>query len=276
MSKYQQIINSANHLDWYDWQELWRRRELLAVLVKRDLKVRYKNTTLGVVWVVLQPLLSTIIFTFVFARLLQTGAANQNNYLISTFIGFTFWQFFSGSLNQAASSIYEQIGIVKKIYFPRLYLPLTVVLRSFFDFCIGSIFLALLMLVTHTPFTGLGFFTFWLVAFTLVIFTSGCSFIFSALNARFRDFRHLTTFILQIWLYATPVFYPASFLENTPLAFLNFCNPLAQFLQLVRQAVFENTFSLPTFALLFFSSLLIWYFGFWLFKKMETIIVDWT
>lgn len=273
--QYQQHLTSSQHLTKHDWGELWQRRELLTVLVKRDLQVRYKNTTLGVLWVILQPLLATVIFTLIFARLLKFGV-NQDNYLVSTFIGFIFWQFFSGSLSQAATTIYEQISLVKKIYFPRLYLPLTVVLRAFFDFGISALLLLAVIFFTHSSFHFLGLLAFFLVALVFLIFTSGLSFIFAAFNARYRDFRHLTPFILQLWFYATPVFYPASLLTETPLAWLNLINPIAQGLELVRQAVFQNVFSWPTFFFLFFTSLLFWCFGFWIFKKMETTIVDWT
>lgn len=276
MRHYQQKITSSNHLNKNDWQELWQRRELLGVLVRRDLQVRYKNTTLGVVWVILQPLLSTLIFTLIFARLLKNSLGAGDNYLISTFIGFIFWQFFSGSLTQAAGSIYEQIGMVKKIYFPRLYLPLTIICRAFFDLLVATLLLVVLMFITHTPFSLVGVATFVLVALALFLFTSGLSFIFAGLNARFRDFRHLTPFVLQLWLYATPVFYPISLLANSPLAWVNHINPLTQLLELVRAATFSHTFSWQIYLFWLFLSLLTWYLGFWLFKKMETIIVDWT
>lgn len=273
--RYQQHLTSSKNLTWSDWRELWLRRELLTVLVRRDLQVRYKNTTLGVLWVILQPLLSTVIFTLIFARLLKFGN-NQDNYLVSTFIGFIFWQFFSGSLSQAATTIYEQISMVKKIYFPRLYLPLTVVLRAFFDFGVSALLLIVVIFFTHSQFQLLGIFAFILVALIFLIFTSGLSFIFAALNARYRDFRHLTPFILQLWFYATPVFYPANLLAATPLAWLNQLNPIAQGLQLVRNAIFQNVISWSNLSVLFVASIFCWGFGFWIFKKMETTIVDWT
>lgn len=273
--RYQQHLTSSKNLTWSDWRELWLRRELLTVLVRRDLQVRYKNTTLGVLWVILQPLLSTVIFTLIFARLLKFGN-NQDNYLVSTFIGFIFWQFFSGSLSQAATTIYEQISMVKKIYFPRLYLPLTVVLRAFFDFGVSALLLVAAIFFTHSQFQLLGMLAFILVALVFLIFTSGLSFIFAAFNARYRDFRHLTPFILQLWFYATPVFYPANLLAATPLAWLNQLNPIAQGLQLVRNAIFQNVISWSNLSVLFVASIFCWGFGFWIFKKMETTIVDWT
>ena len=273
--RYQQHLTSSKNLTWGDWRELWLRRELLAVLVRRDLQVRYKNTTLGVLWVILQPLLSTVIFTLIFARLLKFGN-NQDNYLVSTFTGFIFWQFFSGSLSQAATTIYEQISMVKKIYFPRLYLPLTVVLRAFFDFGVSALLLIAVIFFTHSQFQLLGLLAFILVALVFLIFTSGLSFIFAAFNARYRDFRHLTPFILQLWFYATPIFYPANLLTSTPLAWLNQLNPIAQGLQLVRNAIFQNVISWSNLCVLFIVSIFCWGFGFWIFKKMETTIVDWT
>ncbi len=272
---YQQTLTAATTLTKQDWLELWRRRELLFVLVRRDLQVRYKNTALGILWVILQPLLASLIFTFIFSQVLRFGT-DQPNYLVSTFLGFALWQFFSTSLTQAAGSVYEQIAIVKKIYFPRVYLPLTIIIRAFFDFCISFLLLLVLMLTQGVSFTAASLFFFLTTALVLAVFTSGLSFIFASLNARFRDFRHLTPFIVQIWFYATPVFYPASLLQNTPLAFLNYLNPLALILDAIRQAIFSHSYAWGTLAIFFLLSLLLFLLGFYIFKKMETLVVDWT
>lgn len=274
MRKNQQKITAEQSLTLDDWQELWQRRELLWVLVRRDLQVRYKNTTLGVFWVVLQPLLAALLFTLIFAKVLHFDHG-EANYLVSTFLGFMFWQFFSGSLTTGAQTIYEQIVMVKKIYFPRLYLPLTVVLRSLFDFFVSSCLLVVIMLWQNAAFSLNGLIGFCLTIICLTIFTSGCSFIFASFNARYRDFRHLTPFVIQIWFYATPVFYPASLLSGN-LAWLGQVNPLAQFLRLARAAIFENQVFYNDFAWLFLVSVVIWLSGVLLFKKMETEIVDWT
>ncbi len=273
-ANYKQVIKADTGINVADWQELWKKRELLWVLVRRDLRVRYKNTFLGIFWIILPPLLNTLIFVLVFSSGLKLGNLGEN-YLVSTLIGFIFWQFFSGSLASAAGSVHEQIALVKKIYFPRLYLPLTIIFRSLFDFLLATFFLLIIVVSQQIPLTFLSLAVFFLVLFTLTIFTSGLSFIFASLHALYRDFRHLIPFILQVWLYITPVFYPASFLQGK-FSWLLKINPLANFLQLVRQAVFTQNFSWSNYLFWFFLSLGVWIFGFFIFKKMETEIVDWT
>lgn len=274
MNKYHKIIQAENGIASNDWRELWQRRELLRVLVRRDLQVRYKNTALGVLWVILQPLLATLIFTLVFAKVLRFGGSGDN-YLISTMIGFVFWQFFSGSLQAATASIYEQIALVKKIYFPRLYLPLTIILRGLFDFSISAILLLLMIIFNKISLSVIGLTAFILVTLAMTIFTSGLSFIFASLNARYRDFRHLAPFVVQLWLYATPVFYPPEILTGKLAALLQI-NPVAVFLNLVRQAVFTQNFAWPVYLIWLLISIVVWWIGFLVFKKMETEIVDWT
>ena len=274
MRKNQQKITADQGITADDWQELWQRRELLWVLVRRDLQVRYKNTALGVLWVVLQPLLAAGIFTLIFAKILAFGNG-ETNYLVYTFLGFMFWQFFSSSLTIGAQTIYEQIAMVKKIYFPRLYLPLTIVCRNLFDFFVSGGLLVIIMLWQEVRFSWIGLVGFFLTILILTIFTSGCSFILASLNARYRDFRHLTPFILQIWFYATPVFYPESLLSGN-LAWIGKVNLVAQFLHLVRAAIFEQQLNYASFGWLFLLSSGVFLLGVWLFKKMETAIVDWT
>jgi lipopolysaccharide transport system permease protein len=267
-------ITPKQHFFDFDLPELWERRALLLTLVGRDLQVRYRNTVLGVAWAILQPALATLIFTLIFTTVFNFRSDEGENYLVYTLLGFIFWQFFSGGVTQAAGSVYEQIAMVKKIYFPRLFLPLTVIVRSLFDMLVASVFLLGAMLYTKTPITGVAVLGFGLTSLILFIFASGVSFLFSSLNARYRDLRHLIPFVLQIWFYATPVFYAASLLEGN-LIWLLRLNPVAQALLVSRQAVFAGVIDPLQVGGLLLVALLVLIFGIGVFKSLETEMVDW-
>jgi lipopolysaccharide transport system permease protein len=272
-SGYKKITPKRHFFD-FDLPELWERRALLLALVSRDIQVRYRNTFLGVAWAILQPVLATLIFTLIFTTVFNFDSDGEGNYLVYTLIGFIFWQFFSGGVAQAAISVYEQIGMVKKIYFPRLFLPLTVIIRSLFDLLVASIFLIGAMVFTQTPITAVGALGFILTMMIFFIFASGVSFIFSSLNARYRDFRHLIPFVIQIWFYATPVFYATTLLAGR-LEWLLTLNPVAQALILARQAIFAGVIDWPQVGGLFLVSLLVLILGMGIFKNLETEMVDW-
>jgi lipopolysaccharide transport system permease protein len=272
-TRYKKITPQQHFFD-FGVAEMWRQRQLLATLVARDLQVRYKNTVLGIVWVVLQPVLATAIFTLIFANIFKL-VAGGDNYLVYTFLGFIFWQFFSNSVTQASTSIYEQINIVRKIYFPRLFLPLTVVVRGIFDFFVVALILIGLMFYYQLAITPISVLGVGLTILLLTIFTSGISFIFSILNARYRDFRHLIPFVIQIWFYATPVFYDTSLLQGK-LSLLITINPITQLLIFVREAIFYQTISLPRFFILLIISLVILILSVGIFKSLETEMVDCT
>lgn len=256
----------------FNWAELWHNRHLLLTLIKRDLQVRYKNTTLGILWVVLQPLLSAGIFTVIFANILNFGNGDHN-YLVYTLIGFVFWQFFSGSVVTSSTSVYEQIAMVKKIYFPRLYLPLTIIGRGSFDWLIATALLVLTMIFTGAKLTLVGLIGYLLTMIILIIFTTGISFFVAALNARYRDFRHLIPFVIQLWFYATPVFYPTSLLSGK-LTGLLLINPVAQLLSCARGAIFDGQLLWSNFGWLTLISIAVLLVSMGSFKKLETSIVD--
>lgn len=267
-----QVITPRRHFFDFQLRQCWEWRQLLWALVTRDLQVRYKNTFLGVAWVIIQPLLSTLIFTLIFTKLMKFANSN-NNYLIYTLIGFIFWQFCYNSLSAASISVYEQIGMVRKIYFPRIFLPLTVVLRCLVDLFVTLIVLLAAIYWQHLHLTPTAVLGFALAVFTLTIFIASMSFLFAAFNARWRDFRLLLPFILQIWFYATPVFYQSELLADN-LAWLIYANPLTHFLIFARTAILEGELLWEWWwpSLLISSLLLIINTG--IFKRLETQIVD--
>lgn len=187
---------------------VWEYRELLFFLAWRDVRVRYKQTALGVMWVVLQPLLSTVVFTLIFGSLLKvpSGGAPYALYALTALVP---WHYFSGALSRVGTGLVSSANLITKVYFPRLIIPLSGVVSTLVDFAVGFAVLGVLVLVYRVPVT-LGVLC--LPAFLLlaIITALGFGLWFSALNVRYRDVNYLIPFLLQVWMYATPVVFGAT------------------------------------------------------------------
>lgn len=185
--------------------ELWRYRELLYFFIWRDLKVRYKQTILGAAWAVLQPFLTMVVFSIFFGRL--AGMASDDlPYAISAYTALVPWTFFANGLTQASNSIVSNAAMVKKTYFPRLTLPVATVLAGLVDFALAfSILLVMMPFYRILPTVNIV----WLpLLLLLALLTAlGTSLWFAALNVRFRDVRYVVPFLVQFWLFVTPVAY---------------------------------------------------------------------
>jgi lipopolysaccharide transport system permease protein len=268
------IINSQRRWWQLDLGELWSYHELLWTLIVRDLKVRYKQTWLGIGWAILQPLLAAGIFTIFFSGILGNKLADDGvNYGAFVLCGFVFWNFFANALTTASGSVVEQVGLIKKIYFPRLFLPLTVIGRCLFDFAISFLCLIIVLLITHTTFyiTGLLFSLLCLLILTILV--TGLSSFFGALNVRYRDVKHVLPFLVQIGLYLSPVFYSGNILP-TNLQWLMDLNPLAVIFNLIRGGLFTQTFDWCLLLNIALVSILICYLGLVFFKHTERDFAD--
>lgn len=205
-------------------RELWGARELVLILAMRNVKVRYKQTTLGAAWAVLQPLTGVAIFTVVMRRVAHVSSEGIP-YPAFAFAGLIQWTYFTNGANQSADSLAAYRDLVTKVYFPRLLAPIAAVLPGLIDFGISLVALAVLMVVLGVaPSAAIIFLPLWLIA--LVVVTSGVGIGLSALNARYRDVRNALSFLLQIGLFATPVVYPSTLVHGA-LRTLLYLNPLA-------------------------------------------------
>lgn len=214
--------------------ELWAYRELLAVLVLRDIKVRYKQTLLGAAWVLIRPLASMIIFTLVFGELAKIPSDGYP-YAIFVFSALIPWNFFSGAVSAAGNSLIGSAGLIGKVYFPRLIIPIAAVGGGLVDLAISVAFLLAMI-----PFFGLGLSPNLLAAplllLAILLAAIGVGTLFSALIVAYRDFGGVLAFALQIWMYATPVVYPASMIPEKWRWILHF-NPLAALIEGFRSAL---------------------------------------
>ncbi len=204
------IIEPPRRAVQLDLAELWSYRELLWTLAIRDIKVRYKQTEFGAAWAIIQPVFTMIVFSIVFGRLAGFASETQGvPYPIFTYVAVLPWIFFSGSVTAASGSLVDSSNLITKVYFPRLVIPLSTIASGLLDFAVASVVL-------------IGMFIYYRMAFTvtmlaapllviLVAFAAmGVSMWLGALNVKYRDIRYVIPFLMQVWMYLTPIAYPAS------------------------------------------------------------------
>lgn len=205
-------------------RELWRYRELLYFLVWRDIKVRYKQTVLGASWAVIQPFMTMVVFSIFFGGM---GGMESDNipYPIFSYAALVPWYFFSNGVTKSANSLVGGANMLKKVYFPRLAMPIASVLSGAVDFVLSFIVLLAMMVFYGTYPTGHVVWLPFLLLLTLIT-SLGVGFWLSALNVQFRDVRHTVGFLTQFWLFATPIAYSSSMLDE-PWRTLYAINPMA-------------------------------------------------
>jgi lipopolysaccharide transport system permease protein len=188
-------------------RELWQYRELLYFLTLRDIKVRYKQTALGIVWVILQPMAMLVVFTLIFGRLAKMPSEGLE-YPLFAIAALLPWQVFSRGLGEASTSLLADQRVITRVYFPRIMVPTATILSALVDFAVACILLIGMMIFYKVVPTSN---VVWLPAFIALMFTTalGVSFWLSALNLEFRDVRYVLPFLTQFWLFLTPVVYPS-------------------------------------------------------------------
>lgn len=251
--------------------DLWAHRELLYFLTWRDVKIRYKQTAIGVAWAILQPVLTTAVFTILFSRLasFDTGSIPYPLFALS---GLMIWLFVHTSISMASNSFVNNTNLVTKVYFPRLIVPVAATLASFFDLIFTLAILIILMIFFATPVTSQIVLA---PLFLFLAFVQAVSLgtLFSALNVRFRDVKFALPFLLQVWMIASPIFYPSSILPEKWRLFFAI-NPLTGILEGFRSALFGTGFDWPVIAVSCASLLILMLFSLFVFKRMEDDFAD--
>jgi lipopolysaccharide transport system permease protein len=267
-----QLIIEPSHGFALKLYELWEYRELLYFLVWRDIKVRYKQTVLGVAWVVLQPLIATLIFTVVFGQLAKVPSGNLP-YPLFAFAALLPWNYFAGALNRSGTSLVNNANLITKIYFPRLIIPLAGVINGLVDFGISLSLLVFLMayygVVPNAAILLLPVFMLMAVGMAL-----GVSLWLAALGVQYRDVNYLLPFVVQVWMYATPVVYPASLFPERWRPWLGL-NPMAGVVEGFRWAL-TGSGEAPGLMLLVSAAiiLLLLVSGLLFFRKTERTFAD--
>jgi lipopolysaccharide transport system permease protein len=234
------IIRPSRGLSALQLGAIWQYRELLYFLIWRDIKVRYKQTVLGIAWIVLQPVVSMVVFTMLFGGLLKVPS-NGIPYPIFAYAALLPWQYFAGSLTRSSTNLVDSAQIVTKVYFPRLLLPIGGTLAGLVDFAIAFVVLAALMLYYGIQPTAAVVLLPGLILLAMVT-ALGFAFWFSALNVRYRDVKYAVPFLVQIWMYLTPVIYGSSLVPER-YRFLLALNPMTAVVEGFRWALLGSTMS---------------------------------
>jgi lipopolysaccharide transport system permease protein len=272
-SKPELIIEAGRSEEQY-WKDLWRYRELFYFLAWRDILVRYKQTAIGMLWALIRPFLTMIVFSVIFGTLAKLPSEGGAPYPILVFAALLPWQFFSNALSECSSSLISNANLISKIYFPRLIVPASSVIVSFVDFLVSAmILLGLMAWYNFVPtWRILSLPLFISIAFAASL---GVGLWLAALNVEYRDFRYIVPFIVQFGLYISPVGFSSSIVPEQ-WRLLYYLNPMVGVIDGFRWAILGGesklywtgfTLSLGLVALLLVS-------GIWYFRKMERTFAD--
>ena len=259
------------------WKDIWHYRELFYILSWRDIKVRYKQTVVGAAWGVIRPLLTMVIFTFVFGKLGKLEQENTNvPYPILVFAGLLPWQFFSSALSEASNSLVGNSNLITKVYFPRIIIPASSIIVNLVDLGITFLLLITVMLVfRYMPPVQIICLPFFVILAFLISFGTGLY--ITALNVKFRDFRYIIPFIVQLGIYVTPVGYSSSVIaerysENA--RFWYSLNPMVGVIDGFRWCITGEPIYWPGFIMSIGVTMLFLWIGIGYFRKTEKSFAD--
>ena len=252
--------------------ELWRYRELLYFMVWRDLKVRYKQTLLGLAWAVIQPLMTTLIFFLLFGKLAKMPSEGFP-YPLFTYLGMMAWTYFAGSMTYASNSLVNNSALISKVYFPRLILPISGVFSLLPDFIIASaVGIGMMFYFNITPTWSI---LLWpVLTIPMILVVLGISLILSALNVRYRDIKYVIPFLIQSWLFMTPVIYPTSIIPER-FRFLILLNPMTGIIDAFRATALPGKeLEIIPLGISLGIGLLVFFIGLTIFNRAEREFAD--
>lgn len=255
-----------------DLRELLHYKDLLILLSLRGIKTKYAQSVLGVGWAIIQPVMTTLVFTLVFGRLAKVSS-DGTPYFLFSLVGMVPWTYFSGTLTESSNSLIANANLISKVYFPRIVLPLSAAISKALDFAIGLILMVVFLLIyKYSPDWHIVFFP--ALVLILILCSLGLGLILSSMAVQYRDVKHAMTFSVQLLLYAAPVVYPAS---NVPAKYqlIYALNPMVGVIEGFR-AIFLHTQIFPMQWVVqgFAVSLALFVYGCFYFRKMERKFAD--
>lgn len=254
-----------------DLKEFWAYRELLYFLTLRDIKIRYKQTALGVAWAVLQPVLTTIVFSILFSTVPRFNSPSIP-YPLFALSGLIVWLFVQTSITMASIAFISNTNLVTKVYFPRLILPIAAAFAGLFDLLFSlAILVGLMGYYASIPGWQIALAPLFIVL--AIVITIALGTLFSALNVRFRDVKYALPFLLQVWMIASPVFYPMEIVPEKWRIFYAL-NPMTGILDGFRSALFGTPFNWPLIGISTASVVVVTLFSLFVFKRMEDDFAD--
>jgi lipopolysaccharide transport system permease protein len=256
----------------FDLKEIWKYRELFYFLTKRDIKVRYKQTVLGGLWAIIQPFFTMVVFTLFFGKLAKVPS-DGIPYPIFVYAGLLPWTYFANALTASGNSLVGSANLITKVYFPRLIIPASASLAGLLDFFIAMLVLGALMIYYHFL-PGIGILLFPILLGLTFLCAVGVGLWLSALNVEYRDIRYAIPFLIQIWMFVSPVIYPVSILEEK-YQWLLALNPMGGLINTYRASLLGH--QAIDWQLLYISTLIIallFISGLFYFKRMEKTFAD--
>jgi lipopolysaccharide transport system permease protein len=265
------LIESEEKGVQFAFHDLWAYRELLYFLTWRDIKVRYKQTALGAAWAIIQPLLTMFLFTLIFNRLagLETGSTP---YPLFAYAGLLIWMFFSNAVTNSTNSLINNTNLITKVYFPRAFIPAAAVSAGLVDFAIAAcILVGLLIYYGIAPTWGVALLPLFLLLAVLLALAVGM--LISALTVKYRDLRHALPFMIQFWMFASPVIYPSAQVPGR-WRYLIALNPLTGIIEGFRVALVGGAFDPAATALAVVMTLALLAFSYYHFRRIEETFAD--
>jgi len=253
--------------------EVWRYRELLYIFAWRDVKVKYKQTILGIAWAIFQPFITMVVFSIFFGSFAKIPSENIP-YPIFVYTGLLLWNYFSISLTSASECLIANEGIIKKVYFPRLLLPFATTVTPAIDFLFALLILFALMIYYHFTPTVIGVILIPVLLLISFLGAAGLGLLLSALNAKFRDVRYVLPFMIQTLLFVTPVIYPVSIIP-AKFQWLMYLNPMTGVITTARASLLKT--EAINFQILLYSflvSIIFLLIGIFYFRKTERFLAD--
>lgn len=256
-------------------KELIQYRELFYFFTWRDVKVKYKQATLGVLWAILQPLIMMVMFTLIFSKALHVKTDNDIPYPVFAISGLLIWNIFSNGLLTSANSMVNNANIIKKIYFPRLVIPMSAILTVLVDFVFALIIYTVILIYYHQSVDVLKLLVYLPLSILITVITTfGVGTFLAALNVKYRDFQYVIPFMIQFLLFANPVLYSAKAFTNPTINWVMRCNPIASAIQLSRSIFANAAVDWVGVALSSFVALLLLLIGIYTFRKTEAYFAD--
>lgn len=265
------VIEPKHFIASLDLRSLWEYNELFYFLALRDIKIRYKQTLLGIAWVLLQPIITTVIFTTIFLRL-GTSQNLSVPYPLFAFSGFTLWIFINSAISNSSNSLINHSNLITKVYFPRLVIPLSSVGATLVDLGFGLISLIIAMFIYGVSPT-------WQIIFVpllivpVIFLALGVGIITAALNVKYRDVKYILPFVLQIFFFMSPIFYSLSMLPEGSVGIWKL-NPVTGFVENFRALLFGLEFDWSSFGISVGVSLALFFLSVYIFHWMEDDFAD--
>ncbi|MEP7288292.1 MAG: ABC transporter permease [Chloroflexota bacterium] len=257
-----------------DFGEIWAFRDLFAILAMRDIKLRYKQTMLGIIWVILQPLVASLIFAVIFGRIAALPSDGKP-YLLFIYAGMLPWNLFAGCLQRAGNSLISDAKLITKVYFPRLIIPIASSAAVLLDFAVAFVVMIVLLFVYHDQVSVTwNILALPLLLLVVLLISIGVSLFLSALNVYYRDFMYALPFVIQVWMYASPLVYSASMIPDR-WRVIYALNPMAGVIDGFRWALLgTGEFPLLTMSIAVVMGCLFFIVGAYIFQRVESSFAD--